>query len=101
MRFLFKRKFDIGDRIDYDDCMASITIRNLPDRTKEKLRVDAAKSGISLEGYARRILKEASGDEEAGGMNLRELARECFGEGDGVDLDLPARGSRRGIVEFD
>lgn len=80
--------------------MASVTIRKLPDEVKERLRVDAAKSGVSLEAYAREILREAAG---SGGMrvaNLVELARECFGADGGVELELPERGSKRGAVDF-
>ena len=39
--------------------MASLTIRNFSDGAKEALRVHAAKAGISLEAYARRILQNA------------------------------------------
>ncbi len=97
------RKSDIVDIVDIVDIindMASITIRKLPDVAKEKLRVDAARRGISLEAYAREILREASGAADAGAVNLGELARECFGEPGGVELELPARGSRRELVDF-
>uniref|UniRef100_UPI00260AFD0E FitA-like ribbon-helix-helix domain-containing protein n=1 Tax=uncultured Bartonella sp. TaxID=104108 RepID=UPI00260AFD0E len=36
--------------------MASITIRNLPDSAKEKLRINAAKNGHSMEEEARQLL---------------------------------------------
>ena len=47
--------------------MASLTIRNLDDRVKEQLRVEAAHSGHSMEEEARLVLhkalnKAASGD---------------------------------------
>lgn len=93
-------KVDIGDFIDIVDGMASVTIRKLPDGVKEKLRVDAARRGISLEAYAREILGEASGSGGRRSGNLVELARECFGEGNGVELELPQRASRRELVDF-
>lgn len=81
--------------------MASITIRNLPEVTKEKLRIAAAKSGLSLESYARRILGEASRVDGVRSGNLADLAQELFGSGAGVNLELPERGSRRQTVKFD
>ena len=76
--------------------MASITIRNLPDQSKESLRVQAAKNGISLEAYVRKILEEASGLEPDKKINILELAQGYFGPQGGVDLELPKRGSHRG-----
>ena len=56
--------------------MASLTIRNLDDRVKERLRVEAAHSGHSMEEEARLVLhkalnKAASGD----GLGSRIRAR--------------------------
>jgi len=92
--------FDINDFIDYIELMANMTIRDLPDRTKERLRVAAAKCGVSLEAYARQILQEAAQVEGALLLNLGELARECFGAEGGVELELPLRGSGREAVVF-
>jgi len=39
--------------------MASITIRNLDDDVKERLRIAAARHGVSMEEEARRILRTA------------------------------------------
>lgn len=41
--------------------MASITIRNLDDDLKRRLRVRAAKNGRSMEAEAREILRQAMG----------------------------------------
>ncbi len=79
--------------------MASITIRKLPERTKEILRVKAAKSGVSLEAYARQILQKESG-REATPTDIVKLAEKYFGAKGGVDLELPKRGSRRKEAEF-
>ena len=40
--------------------MAQITIRELSDKAKEALRVQAAQSGLSLEAHVRQILQQAS-----------------------------------------
>ena len=81
--------------------MSSITIRNLPDATKETLRVRAAKQGISLEAYTRGILQKVSQEEAESGQNLAEIARQCFGPDRGIDLDLPPRGGNRPPVSFE
>ena len=39
--------------------MATLTIRNLPERVRNRLRVRAAKRGVSMEAEARTILAEA------------------------------------------
>ncbi len=77
--------------------MASITIRNLPDQSKESLCVQAAKSGISLEAYVRQILEEASGLESGKKVKLLELSQGYFGSQGGVDLELPKRSFHRGL----
>jgi plasmid stability protein len=82
--------------------MANITIRDIPDSAKEALRVRAAKAGVSLEAYARQVLhaaSKASGQTPA--SNLLRLSREFFGEGKGVELELPSRASSRQAVQFD
>lgn len=40
--------------------MASITIRNLSDESKERLRIRAQSQGISLESLARSLLDQAA-----------------------------------------
>jgi len=82
--------------------MASITIRDLPDQTKEALRVSAARSGLSLEAYARHILQKASCSSAFEPVNILTLADKCFGSKQGVDLDIPARSSsRKNVRELD
>jgi Plasmid stability protein len=44
--------------------LASLTIRNLDDATKQALRIRAALNGVSMEEEARRILKTALGGTE-------------------------------------
>jgi antitoxin FitA len=72
--------------------MSSITIRNLDPALKERLRVQAAEHGHSMEAEARRILRIAlSGSGQPQGQNLYERIRARFQPLGGVDLELPAR----------
>lgn len=81
--------------------MATLTIRDIPDKTKETLRVHAAKAGVSLESYARQILKEASNKKEDKQVNILDLAEKYFGAKNGIDLELPARHTKRQPVDFE
>lgn len=81
--------------------MANIIVRDLPDRTKETLRVQAAKSGISLEAHARHILQKASSSDDFLHPSILDLASKYFGSENGVDLDLPDRTSEREKVDFE
>jgi plasmid stability protein len=65
--------------------MASLTIRNLEDRVKARLRVQAAMHGRSMEEEARHILRAAVGSEPAA-PNLADLAATLFGS-HGVELE--------------
>lgn len=65
--------------------MASLTIRNLEDATKERLRVRAARHGRSMEEEARQVLRQALVRETlAGGLGARVARR--FADVGGVDL---------------
>jgi len=81
--------------------MSSITIRQLPDPTKEKLRLRAARAGLSLEAYLRQVLQSASETDPNVSPNLADLSLACFGEKNGIDLDLPPRGRDRAPLKFD
>lgn len=70
--------------------MASITIRNLDDGVKSKLRVRAATNGRSMEEEARNILRDAV-EQEAGPHNLAQAIRERFASYGGVELDILPR----------
>ncbi|WP_371055135.1 plasmid stabilization protein [Rhodosalinus sp. K401] len=70
--------------------MASITIRNLDDGLKRRLRIRAAEHGRSMEEEAREILRQAIG-KPAGPANLGEAIHRRFAALGGVDLDLPPR----------
>jgi plasmid stability protein len=70
--------------------MAAITVRNLDDRLKERLKVRAARHGRSMESEVRAILVEAVA-EPGDSDDLFQAMLDRFGEIGGVELDLPAR----------
>ncbi len=80
--------------------MASITIRNLDDDVKPRLRVRAANHGRSMEEEARLILREAVGRKPSS-RNLASIIRAHFGPSRGVDLELPSREPIREPPRFD
>lgn len=80
--------------------MANINVRGISNRTKEALRVRAAKAGMSLEAYARRALQKASMDNGDEPMAIVDLAEKYFGAKNGVDLDVPPRATHRKPVEL-
>jgi plasmid stability protein len=73
-----------------DHSMASITIRNLDDEIKQRLRVRAAERGHSMEEEARDILRRVTSEGSAP-RNLAAAIRARVAPADRVDLALPAR----------
>ena len=71
--------------------MASITIRNLDEQTKARLRVRAAHRNRSMEDEARNILRAALSGDSATPRNLADEIRGRFRPLGGVELRLPAR----------
>ena len=80
--------------------MASITIRNLGDDVKTRLRVRAAEHHRSMEEEARTILRDAVTDERAAPRDLAQFTRECFAPLGGVELELPTRVAMREPPDF-
>ena len=79
--------------------MAAVSIRNLDDTVRERLRIRAAAHGRSMEAEMRAILVEAvrePGDDQG---VLGALA-ERFGELGGIDLNLPSRSALPRAVDF-
>jgi antitoxin FitA len=76
--------------------MGNLTIRNLDDRVKTKIRMRAAKSGRSMEEEVRRLLTAAvrtSASKEAG---LGTAIRRHFASLGGLALEpLPREGVRK------
>ena len=75
--------------------MASITIRRLPESTKRRLRLRAARNGRSMEQEARELLEAALVPTEAKSGNLGEAIHRRFAALGGVDLKIPPRGPIR------
>jgi len=73
------------------DGMANITIRNLEETTKRKLKIRAAMNGRSMEQEAREILKSALAVTPKKHANLAERIREIFGPLGGVELERVPR----------
>jgi plasmid stability protein len=73
--------------------MATLTVRNLEDEVRDRLRVRAARSGRSMEDEVRVILRSAvmRGDPET----IWREARQRFSGENGIDLLLPDRGDDR------
>ena len=81
--------------------MASITIRNLDDDVKTRLRVRASANGRSMEEEARLILAEAVDREAAPREGLGTAIHELFKPFGGVELELPPREPMREPPRFE
>ena len=77
------------------DDMASITIRKLPENTKRRLRIRAARNGRSMEQEARELLELGLARDDAEPVSLGEAIRRRFAPLGGVDLKIPPRGPIR------
>lgn len=66
---------------------ATITIRNLDGRVKERLRVRAARNGRSMEAEVRSILSDTLDTEAAEAVNLAEAIRRRVAPLGGIELD--------------
>ena len=71
--------------------MASITIRNLDEKSKERLKMRAAKNNRSMEEEALVILRAAVTEEEPITNDLLAFTRECFAGVEPFKLELPRR----------
>lgn len=79
--------------------MASLTIRNLDDTLKRRLRVRAAGHGRSMEEEVREILRVAVGPAPAP-ADLGRSIHARFAALGGVELELPPRGAMRTPPSF-
>ena len=73
--------------------MATLTIRNLDERTKTQLRIQAARHGRSMEEEARTILRSAIETRQpfGAGKGLGSRIHQHFAQLGGVELELPER----------
>lgn len=74
--------------------MASITIRNLDDGLKQRLRLRAAEHGRSIEEEVREILRLVVG-EPVPPTNLATAIHSRIVAFGGADLDIPPRAAMR------
>ena len=70
--------------------MAAVSVRNLDEEIKRRLRIRAARHGRSMESEIRAILEEAVSEPEPSG-GLFTVLLDRFGAIGGVELDLPPR----------
>ena len=75
--------------------MATLTIRQLDQKTKTRLRVRAAYHGRSMEEEAREILRSALTTSDRSKGNLAESIRRRFASFGGIALALPRRDAVR------
>lgn len=80
--------------------MASMTIRNLDDGLKQRLRIRAAAHGRSMEDEARDILRAALSTDEVRPSNLAAAMRARIAPLGGVTLELPPREATRDVPDF-
>lgn len=80
--------------------MPTLTIRQLDERTKARLRVRAAHHGRSMEEEAREILRSALRDSSSVTGNLAEAIRRRFAPFGGLELELPRRDAVREMPNF-
>ncbi len=76
--------------------MPVLTIRNVPEDTKKRLRIRAAEHGRSMEAELRAILEETLAPPE----NLGQAIHRHFAALGGVELELPERTPARDPPDF-
>jgi antitoxin FitA len=81
--------------------MASITIRNLDQSIKTRLRVRAAHHGRSMEEEARDILRSVLCEEHGPPGDLAAAIHRRFASLGGVELSPPPRDPIRDVPTFD
>jgi plasmid stability protein len=80
--------------------MAALSIRDLDDSVKDKLRLRAARHGRSMEAEIRLILTAAATEEDGPRTDLFSALTERFAQLGGVDLDVPARTTPPRAADF-
>jgi plasmid stability protein len=83
------------------DGMASITIRKLPENTKRRLRIRAARNGRSMEQEARELLEAGLARVDAEPVNVGEAIRRIFAPLGGVELKIPPRRGKIREISFE
>jgi len=83
------------------DGMATLTIRQLDEKTKARLRIRAAHHGRSMEEEARHILRSALTTSSPPKGNLAEAIRRRFAAFGGIELAPVKRDALRDIPGFE
>ena len=81
--------------------MASITVRNLEEGLKRRLRIRAAENGRSMEEEARDILRTALHHQLPAQKDLASAIRARFAPLGGFELDIPPRSPMLNPPRFD
>ena len=80
--------------------MATLTIRQLDEKTKKRLRVRAAHHGRSMEEEAREILRTALIAFSPAKGDLADAIRQRFAPFNGFEFELPRRDGMRQAADF-
>jgi plasmid stability protein len=81
--------------------MATMTIRNIDDQLKTRLRIQAAQHGRSMEDEARDILRAALSADPARTVTLVDAIRARIEPLGGIELEPPPREPIREAAEID
>lgn len=81
--------------------MASLTIRNLEDAVKRRLRRRAAEHGRSMGEEARQILRHALSGKPSAAKDLFTAIRQRIEPLGGIELALPSRSGMREPPHFE
>jgi len=81
--------------------MATLTIRQLDEKTKTRLRIRAAHHGRSMEEEAREILRAALITSSPAKGNLAEAIHRRFAAFGGIELPLVKRDAVREVPGFE
>jgi len=80
--------------------MATMTIRNIDEDLKARLRIQAARHGRSMEDEVRDILRTALSTQPKSGASLYKAIRARFEPLGGVELELSLREPMREPPDF-
>jgi len=81
--------------------MTTLTIRNVDESTRRRLKMMAAAKGHSMEAELREIVAKATIDHVAQPKrNIGRAIHQRFQRHGGVELDLPPRTKERPIPDF-
>ncbi len=81
--------------------MATLTIRKLDEKLKQRLRLQAARHGRSMEEEARQILAEGLQSRRPAPQNLADAIAALVDPIGGIELDIPVRSIEREPPRFD